>query len=450
MLTPDGVRPASVLVENGSVISVEGYGLAASRANLLDVGDDLVMPGLVDTHVHINEPGRTEWEGFETGTRAAAAGGVTCVIDMPLNSIPAVTTVQALAEKGAAARGNCTVDYGFWAGVVPGNQNDLLPLALAGALGYKCFLSDTGVPEFTMVSESDLRSAIPVIAGTGLPLLVHAESPAVLNGVEPRATPGRDTSGRSYRAYLESRPDEAEFEAIQLLVRLCREFNCQIHIVHLATAQALDCLRAARAEGLPISAETCPHYLYFEAERIPDGATEFKCAPPIRGSLNRELLWKALEDGTISLLASDHSPCPPDLKKRDTGDFQSAWGGIASLSLGLPVIWTEASKRGLSIADVSRWMAEKPAWLAGLQNRKGRIAPGYDADLVIFDPGSHFTVTADRLHFRHSVSPYLNENLAGEVKQTFVRGQLVFENGHFPAQLHGEEVALVSSLQTPD
>jgi allantoinase len=444
VLTPEGVRPASVHLENGSVLSVEDYGLAPSRENLLDVGDDIVMPGLIDTHVHINEPGRTEWEGFQTATRAAAAGGVTCVVDMPLNSIPAVTTVESLAQKRAAAPGNCTVDYGFWAGVVPGNQNDLLPFALAGALGYKCFLSDTGVPEFTMVSESDLRSALPIVAATGLPLLVHAESPTILDAVDKHARNRTDVPSRSYRAHLESRPDDAELQAVELLIRLCREFNCQIHIVHLATAQALDSLRAARTEGLPITAETCPHYLHFTAERIPDGATEYKCAPPIRGAANRERLWQALEQGTISLVASDHSPCLPELRKKDAGDFRSAWGGIASLSLGLPVIWTEASQRGLSIADVSRWMAEKPAWLAGLQNRKGRIARGYDADLVIFDPGSHFTVTTDRLHFRHPVSPYLNESLTGEVKQTYVRGQLVFDNGSFPGKPIGEEVALVN------
>ncbi len=414
VVTPEGVRPACVAFEHGRISSIDGFSTAPADA--IDAGDHFVLPGLIDTHVHINEPGRTEWEGFTTATKAAAAGGVTCVVDMPLNSIPATTTVSALEQKRAAARGQCFVDYAFWGGVVPGNRDDLLPLAAAGVRGFKCFLAPSGVDEFSMVSEADLRQAMPILAQTGLPLLTHAELPDLL--VPSTASP-------TYDAYLRSRPDESELEAIRLLIRLCREYRCRVHIVHLATAKALPELRRARAEGLPITVETCPHYLYFAAEDIRDGATQFKCAPPIRSATNRELLWDGLRQGLIDLVATDHSPCPPEMKRLEQGDFSSAWGGIASLSLSLSIMWTAAQRRGFDITNVVRWMSENPAQLAGLQSRKGRIAPGYDADLVIFDPDARFQVTPDRLHFRHPLSPYLGEVLNGEVKRTLVRGHVL-------------------------
>jgi allantoinase len=375
------------------------------------MADRFVLPGLVDTHVHINEPGRTEWEGFATATRAAAAGGITCVVDMPLNCVPATTNVAALEEKRRSARCQAYVDYAFWGGVVPGNERELRPLAAAGVRGFKCFLVDPGIDEFSMVTEADLRLAMPILAGIGLPLLVHAEDPAVVTG-----------DYHDYASYLRSRPDEAEVAAICLLIALCREYRTRVHIVHLSTAEAIPMLEEARAEGLPMSVETCPHYLYFSAESIAPRATEFKCAPPIRGRANQTQLWEALRRGTIDLVATDHSPCPPAMKNRPDGDFYTAWGGIASLSVALSAIWTAASQRGFDIADVVRWMSEAPAALAGLERRKGCIAPGYDADFVIFDSEAEFEVTPEKLHFRHPVSPYIGQKLRGRIESTIVRG----------------------------
>jgi allantoinase len=408
----EGARSACIIFDQGKILEIRDFADVPADCALIDVPDRFVLPGLVDTHVHINEPGRTEWEGFATATRAAAAGGVTCVVDMPLNCIPATTSVAALEEKRRSARGQSCVDYAFWGGVVPGNVEELLPLAAAGVRGFKCFLIDSGVDEFSMVSEADLRLAMPVLAGIGLPLLVHAEDPAEVSG-----------DYHDYASYLRSRPDEAEVAAIRLLIDLCREYRTRIHIVHLATAKAVPMLEEARREGLPISVETCPHYLYFNAESIPPGATEYKCAPPIRGIANQELLWEALRRGTIDLVATDHSPCPPTMKNRADGDFYKAWGGIASLSAALPAMWTAASKRGFDIADVVRWMSGAPTALAGLDRHKGRIAPGYDADFVVFDSEAEFEVTPEKLHFRHPVSPYVGQKVRGRVELTIVRGR---------------------------
>ena len=432
------MRPGCVVFENGCVTDVEEFHWQPAGADLHDFSELIVMPGLIDSHIHINEPGRTEWEGFATATRAAAAGGYTCLIDMPLNSVPATTNVGALEAKRAAADGRAVVDYAFWGGTVQGNAGDLRSLARAGVRGFKAFLVHPGIEEFSMVGETDLREAMPIIANTGLPLLVHAEVPRPVEAAE-RLLLGEGADWSRYVNYLRSRPDQAERDAVHLLIELCREYRCHVHIVHLATAQAVAELTAAREEGLPITVETCPHYLYFAAESVPDGATMFKCAPPIRRAANRELLWQALGSRSIDLIATDHSPCPPEMKGLKEGNFRTAWGGIGSVSVALPAVWTGASARGFEVRDVVRWMSEQPAQLAGLQSCKGKIALGYDADFAVFDPAIEWTVTPESLHFRHPISPYLGQRLKGEVAATFVRGVCVFREGAFIGEVYGRE-----------
>jgi len=434
IVTPEGVRQGAVLVDGERIRAVVPQDAVPADASREDFGNAALLPGLVDSHVHINEPGRTDWEGFYTATRAAAAGGCTMLVDMPLNSIPATTNVAALEAKRKAAQGQCRVDWAAWGGVVPGNQEKIAPLAQAGVLGYKCFLVPSGVAEFTMVRESDLRAALPHVARTGLPLLVHAELPEFLCGSETR-----EDDWSSYSTYLRSRPDRAEVAAIEFMLSLCREYGFRLHIVHLATGLALDMLQAARAEGLPVTVETCPHYLHLEAETIADNATQCKCAPPIRSHANRERLWRGLRDGVIDMVVTDHSPCPPAMKCMGAGNFDSAWGGIAGLSLALPIVWTEAQRRGFALTDVARWMAEEPARLAGCDARKGRLAAGYDADFVVFDPEAEITVTTDRLPHRHPVSPYLGEKVQGVVRTTYLRGTVVFQDGEFPGEPAGRE-----------
>ena len=423
VVLPDGVGPASIEIDHGRIAAIHRPPSVepSSGARVIDAGRLVVLPGLVDTHVHINDPGRADWEGFEHATRAAAAGGVTTLVDMPLNSIPPTTTAGGLDEKRRAARGRCHVDVGFWGGVVPGNREELAPLARAGVLGYKCFLCPSGVPEFEHVVERDLREAMPVLATLGLPLLAHAELPSLLR------VPDGDP--RRYSTWLASRPPEGELAAIALLIRLAREFNVRVHIVHLAAATALPPIALARAEGVPITVETCPHYLTFAADEIADGATAFKCAPPLRRGEHREGLWQGLIDGEIDLVATDHSPSPPGLKHLDDGDFVHAWGGIASLQVGLAAVWRGARSRRIGIDRLAEWMAAAPARLAGLDGVKGRIAIGHDADLVIWDPDSETTVDAATLYHRHPVTPYAGRTLAGRVHTTILRGHVVFENG---------------------
>jgi allantoinase len=436
IVTPQGIRPGAVLVDGDRIEELVAPGEVPAGAARENFGDTALLPGLVDSHVHINEPGRTEWEGFHTATRAAAAGGYTMLVDMPLNCVPAITNVTALEEKRRAAQGKCRVDWAAWGGVVQENHEEIEPVAKAGVLGFKCFLVHPGIEEFTMVGERDLRASLPHVARTGLPLLVHAELPGPIDAATERL---RSADWTRYATYLQSRPDEAELAAIRLMLSLCREYGFHLHIVHLATGLALEMLRAARAEGMDISVETCPHYLHLEAETIADGATQCKCAPPIRGRANREELWQGLKDGVIDFVVTDHSPCPPAMKRLGEGNFHSAWGGIASLSVALPVMWTEAHTRGFGLTDIAQWMAEGPAGLAGCDKRKGRIAPGYDADLVVFDPDAEFTVGKDGLHQRHALSPYLGEKLRGLVKRTYLRGQPVFCDGAFPGEPMGRE-----------
>jgi allantoinase len=433
------IRPGVILIDGERIVDIETNDHPQPADRYIDVGDLFVLPGLIDCHVHVNEPGRTHWEGFETATRAGAAGGYTCLIDMPLNCIPSTATVAALEQKRLAAQGKAHIDLAFWGAVVPGNQVEIGPLARAGVKGFKCFLVHPGTDEFEMVTESDLRKVMPRIAETGLPLLVHAEVAPPIDAACAVIDCQR-LDWRCYRTYLQSRPAEAELEAIRLLIQLCREYRCRTHVVHLSAASALDELERAQLEGLPLTVETCPHYLFFGAETIPDGATQFKCAPPIRDSANREALWRGLCTGIIDLIATDHSPCPPEMKCLDTGNFRSAWGGISSLSVSLPAIWTEASRRGFSLSHVARWMAEGPARFLGLASHKGRIAPGFDADLVVFDPDAELEVSDDRLHFRHHCTPYSRKRLRGEVKITLVRGHTCFDCGDFKESAIGREV----------
>jgi len=437
VVVADGIRPAAILVQGDRIHAVVSHAEIPSGTDIHDFGKAAILPGLVDSHVHINDPGRSDWEGFETATRAAAAGGFTTLVDMPLNCIPASITVDALQQKRAAAQGKCRVDWAAWGGVVKGNHQDIEPLAAAGVPGFKCFLIHPGIDEFTMVDEADLRTALPHLARTGLPLLVHAE---LAGPVEAATELLANADWRTYATYLQSRPDEAELSAIRMMLSLCQEYGFRLHIVHLASAQALPELRAARSQGLPVTVETCPHYLHLEAETIPNGATLYKCAPPIRTRANREALWQGLRDGIIDLVVTDHSPCPPAMKRLDEGSFKTAWGGIASLSVALAVMWTEASQRGFSLMDIARWMSEGPARLAGCHSRKGRIAAGYDADLVVFYPEANFKVTTERLHYRHPVSPYVGESLRGVVKATYLRGQPVFVDGTFPGEPRGREL----------
>jgi allantoinase len=430
VVLPTGVQEATLLVEDEEIAEIVR---GPSRvAGAIDFGDRVIGPGLVDCHVHINEPGRTEWEGFETATAAAAAGGVTALVDMPLNSLPVTTTREALELKKQASVGKCRVDVGFWGGVVPGNSYDLSELAQGGVLGCKAFLVHSGIDEFPNTSADDLREAMPMLRDAGLPLLAHAE-------LDLGARVSSDDR-RVYQRYLESRPAAWEDEAIRLLVELCRETNCAVHIVHLSSASSLPILRAAKAEGLPITVETCPHYLCLTAEAIPDGATFYKCAPPIRDAKNREALWQALLEGVIDFVITDHSPCLPGLKLAESGDFEAAWGGIASLQLGLPAIWTEGQRRGATLESVFRWMSSAPADFAGLGGKKGRLTPGSDADLLIFGPEEQLLVEPEQLFFRHKVSPYLGQRLLGRVHSTVLRGSCVYDGGQHPGAPLGEHL----------
>lgn len=421
VLTPSGIRPAVVLIKDGRITDVLSETPAGFTADVIDIQDSILMPGVIDPHVHINEPGRTDWEGFDTATKAAIAGGVTTLVDMPLNASPVTTTADAFDRKRAAASGQLHTNCGFWGGLVPGNTGEIDNLIAKGVLGFKAFLTHSGIDEFPNVTEADLRKAMPIIARHGLPLLVHCE----LSTEEVLAT----GDVRSYANYLSSRPNAWEDTAIALMIRLCEEYNCRTHIVHLSSANAIESIAQAKRKSLPLTVETGQHYLFFNAETIPDGQTQFKCAPPIREKENNDRLWEALRAGVIDFVATDHSPAPPALKQWQSGNFMTAWGGIASLQLALPVLWTAARQRGCTVADVARWLSEKPAELAGLAGTKGRIEKGYDADMVVWNPEKSFTVSESKLYHKHKMSPYLNEQLYGVVEQTYLGGVPVFSHG---------------------
>lgn len=423
VVTPNGIIKAIVLIKDGRIIDILDE-LSKEDFPVTDLGDKVIMSGVVDPHVHINEPGRTGWEGFDSATKAALAGGITALVDMPLNSSPVTTTVKALHEKIKATEGRLHTSCGFWGGIVPGNENEIASLADNGVLGFKAFLTHSGIDEFPKVTETDLRKAMPVIARLGLPLLVHCELHA--DGSKPSfQNPG------SYQSYLASRPPQWEYDAISLLIRLCEEFNCHVHIVHLSSAGSIAQIAEAKKKGLPLTVETGQHYLYFNAENIRDGQTQFKCAPPIRGKENNERLWKALKTGIIDFVATDHSPAPPSMKEMESGNFINAWGGISSIQFSLPVLWTAARKHGCTLNDIATWLCSNPSILAGLQHKKGRIEKGYDADLVIWEPEQTFTVAEHTIHHRHKITPYLNEKLYGVVEQTWLAGEKVFDNGKF-------------------
>jgi allantoinase len=413
---PEGTRPAAVAVSGPAIAAIAGYVEPLAAARDVDLGNLALLPGLVDTHVHVNEPGRTEWEGFTTATRAAAAGGVTTICDMPLNSLPPTVSVAALADKRAAAASQCWVDVAFWGGAVPGNRDQLRPLHQAGVAGFKCFLIDSGVPEFAPLGAADLRSVLGSLAALDALLIVHAE-----DGAEVKAASGRD-----FGSFVASRPPVAERRAIEKVIGATAATGARAHIVHLSAAECVAMIAGAQAAGIRLTAETCPHYLYFAAEQVPDGATEFKCCPPIRNAVNREALWRGLEAGVIDCVVSDHSPCPPELKASASGDFGAAWGGIASLQLGLSVVWTVARRRGRTLDDVARWMATAPARLAGLP-AKGSLAVGCDADLVAFDPAETYVVDPARLLHRHPVTPYAGLTLTGRVRQAWLRGTALLD-----------------------
>lgn len=420
ILTPAGMRPGVLQIGDGSIVAVLPAIPPKSTARIIDVGDSIVMPGIIDPHVHINEPGRADWEGFDTATRAAIAGGITTLVEMPLNASPVTTTVAAYEQKLSAARYQLHTNCGFWGGVIPGNENELEGLIKKGVLGFKAFLTHSGIDEFPNVTEADLRKAMPIIAKHNLPLLVHCELSANVN---------RQTANvRSYSNYLSSRPKQWEDDAIALMIKLCEEYYCRVHIVHLSSANSIHQLYEAKLKGLPVTVETAQHYLYFNAKDIPDGATLFKCAPPIREKENNEELWNALQQGIIDFVATDHSPAPPEWKQTETGDFMKAWGGISSLQLALPVLWTAARKRDIPVEKMAEWLCEKPAQLAGL-SKKGKIAKGYDADIVIWNPEKAFTVTPEIIHHRHKGTPYLQQELYGVVEQTWLAGEQVFTNG---------------------
>uniref|UniRef100_UPI00398F4508 allantoinase, mitochondrial n=1 Tax=Pristiophorus japonicus TaxID=55135 RepID=UPI00398F4508 len=435
------IGPADIIIEGGKIVAIHPEGITAPHTltqQILDVGELVVMPGVVDSHVHVNEPGRTDWEGYWTATRAAAAGGITTLVDMPLNSNPPTTTLENFQTKLHAARGKCFVDTAFWGGVVPGNQSALRPMIEAGVPGFKCFLIHSGVDEFPHITEADLRAALAQLQGTGRVLLFHAERE--LEHVTPLLNNPCD-----YTTFLATRPDEMEVEAIRTVIKLCLQYRVHCHIVHLSTAEALPIIDEARKAGALLTVETTHHYLSLAAEDIPNGATQYKCCPPIRTRNNQEQLWSALKAGKIDMVVSDHSPCTADLKLLQSGDFLKAWGGISSLQFGLPLFWTSAQRRGFTLQDTVNLMCKNTAKLCRIENRKGSLVAGKDADLVIWDPDREFEVREALIHHKNKLTPYLGHRLQGEIFATIVRGKIVYLQGKFSDKPLGEHILIDST-----
>lgn len=412
------LRGATIGVRDGLVAAIGDLDAEFTAPGSVTIPDDhLLLPGMVDTHVHINDPGRADWEGFETATRAALQGGYTTLVDMPLNSLPSTVSVEALKTKQAAAQGNCFVDMGFWGGAIPGNKADLEPLHEAGVFGFKCFLADSGVPEFPPLDAEQLNEYLAEIARIGSLMIIHAEDPTTLASAP--AVPGR-----AYADFLASRPDASEVEAIKMVIDAVRRTGARAHILHLSSAQALPEIRAAKAEGLPLTVETCPHYLSFDADSIREGSTAHKCCPPIRSLANQDELWEALRDGTIDIVVSDHSPSTPELKQLEVGDFQTAWGGVSSIQVAFTAVWTAARERGFTIEQVASWMCERPAQIVGMTG-KGAIAVGNSADLIEYAPDQRWTVDAQTLEHRNKISAYDGLELTGVRHATWLRGRAV-------------------------
>jgi len=423
VVLPEGIQEAFVIINEGIIQEVLATVPSIDSMEVIELGDKILMPGVIDPHVHINEPGRTEWEGFDSATKAAVAGGITTLVDMPLNSSPVTTTTKAFDEKIAATKNKLHTNVGFWGGVIPGNENQIEPLIKKGVLGFKAFLTHSGIDDFPNATEADLRKAMPIIAKNNLPLLVHCE----LTDNEQRST----ANVSSYINYLNSRPKHWEDDAIAMMIRLCSVFNCRTHIVHLSSADSLEQIATAKQKGLPLTVETGQHYLYFNAEDIKDGQTQFKCAPPIREKENNDKLWQALKNGLIDFVATDHSPATPSLKEIESGNFMKAWGGIASVQFALPVLWTAAKKRNCTFADITRWLCENPAKLIGKAYSKGKISKGFDADMVVVDDKKSFVVNETCCYHKHKVSPYMGETLYGVVEQTYLNGEKIYEDGNF-------------------
>jgi len=446
VLRSKGFEAAALLIEEGKISKIVGFDQVPLGFALEDVGDLVVMPGVVDSHVHINEPGRTEWEGFTTATRAAAAGGITTLADMPLNCIPVTTSADAFREKLKHIEGRLSVDLCFWGGVVPGNSGELNKMIDLGVMGFKCFLIHSGIDDFPNVERSDLELAMPILAKRGLPLLVHAELDCS-HSSSGHSSPSTDdaqaisdfaAAPHKYSNFLNSRPRSWENEAIKLMIDLCREFDCRVHIVHLSSSDALPMIAAAKKEGLKLTVETCPHYLTLVAEDIADGDTRFKCTPPIRERENCEKLWQGLADGTIDFIVSDHSPCTPELKLLKEGNFDKAWGGISSLQFGLSAVYSEAKRRGHTLAQVSEWMSKRPAEFLGLAKRKGSLEEGMDADIVVFDSDKSFKIEQSMIEHRHKVTPHEGRTFTGQVQKSYVRGIKIYDQGNFSKEPAGK------------
>lgn len=426
MLIGSAFIDATLFIKDGVIINIVEGNIASNDFPIEDVGDLVVMPGLIDSHVHINEPGRTEWEGFETMTKAAIAGGITTLVDMPLNSSPVTITAKTFNDKIEASKGKLYCNCGFWGGIVPANADKLEELINAGVLGIKAFLTHSGIDEFPNVTWEDLRKGLATMAKHNIPLLAHAEIDEHHEGITHF-----ENNPSDYMAYLNSRPKAWEDKAVEMMIALCEEFKSPIHIVHLSSADSLKQIKDARDKALPLTVETCPQYLYFCAEEIPDGNTLFKCAPPIREKENNEKLWEAIKTGLIDFVVTDHSPATPDLKKIDSGNLKEAWGGIASIQFSLPVVWTAGQKRNLELNKLASLMSANVAKFIGFGNTKGQLKIGYDADIVVWNPEENFTVKSNDIHYRHKISPYVGEKLKGVVKQTYIGGKKVFENGNF-------------------